>query len=170
MRKIARFEKVSYEQFEQDMKKCNFVSEDIKQVYDQLELPKRATMGSAGYDFFAPITFTIKPHEQILVPTGIRAYMEQDYVLMLFPRSSLGFKYRVQMNNTVGIIDSDYYGASNQGHIFVKLYNDSAEEQEVTIQQGQGMLQGIFVPFGVTVDDEVDTVRVGGIGSTNKKG
>ena len=94
--------------------------------------------------------------------------MADDYVLMLFPRSGLGFKYRLQMNNTVGIIDSDYYYADNEGHIFCKLTNDTNENKTVEIASGQGMLQGIFVSFGITVDDEVDAVRTGGFGSTTK--
>lgn len=95
--------------------------------------------------------------------------MQEDYVLMLFPRSSLGFKYRLQLNNTVGIIDSDYYYANNEGHIFCKLTNDTVEDKVVKIEKGQGMVQGIFLQFGVTIDDEVSEERTGGIGSTTKK-
>ena len=95
--------------------------------------------------------------------------MQNNYVLMLFPRSSLGFKYRLQLNNTVGIIDSDYYNASNEGHIFCKLTNDTKENKTVSIEKGQGMVQGIFLSFGVTIDDDTVEERVGGIGSTTKK-
>ena len=119
MRKIAKFEKVSKEEF---LKSCDDIN-----VYENIKLPKRATKGSAGYDFYAPFDFTLNPGETIKIPTGIRASMDEDYVLMLFPRSSLGFKYRLQLNNTVGIIDSDYYYSDNEGHIFIKITNDSNE-------------------------------------------
>ncbi len=170
MEKIAKFEKVSFEQFSEGLKK-NWpeLSEQAKEIYDEIKLPKRATRGSAGYDFFTPFDIEIEPNKQVLIPTGIRATMREDYVLMLFPRSSLGFKYRLQLNNTVGVIDSDYYYADNEGHIFVKLTNDTKEDKIVKIEKGQGMVQGIFLQFGVTIDDEVSEERTGGIGSTTKK-
>lgn len=170
MEKIAQFEKVSWEQFLGDFKK-NFPmmeEENIKDIYDAIPLPKRATKGSAGYDFYAPIDLRIEKGKEMLVPTGIRVKMEENYVLMLFPRSSLGFKYRLQLNNTVGIIDSDYYNAKNEGHIFCKLTNDTHEDKVVEVEKGAGMVQGIFVPFGITIDDEVTEERVGGFGSTTK--
>ena len=170
MEKIAKFEKVSFEQFLEGLQK-NFPSlvGDAKEIYEEIKLPKRATKGSAGHDFYAPFDIEIKPNEQVLIPTGIHASMQEDYVLMLFPRSSLGFKYRLQLNNTVGIIDSDYYYANNEGHIFCKLTNDTKDDKIVKIEKGQGMVQGIFLQFGVTIDDEVSEERIGGIGSTTKK-
>ena len=92
--------------------------------------------------------------------------MREDYVLMVFPRSGLGFKYRLQLNNTVGIIDSDYYYSDNEGHIFIKLTNDSNEGKELEILAGEGFAQGIFLQFGITEDDEVSKIRNGGMGST----
>lgn len=170
MEKIAKFEKVSYEQFLEGLKKNQpELVNQAKEIYEGISLPKRATKGSAGYDFFAPFDIEIAPNKQVLIPTGIRASMKEDYVLMLFPRSSLGFKYRLQLNNTVGIIDSDYYYANNEGHIFCKLTNDTIEDKIVKIEKGQGMVQGIFLQFGVTIDDEVSEERTGGIGSTTKK-
>ena len=94
--------------------------------------------------------------------------MEQDWVLKCYPRSGLGFKFRLQMNNTVGIIDSDYFYSDNEGHIFVKLTNDSNEGKTVSVEQGTGMVQGIFMQYGVTIDDDVTEVRNGGFGSTTK--
>ena len=94
--------------------------------------------------------------------------MNDDYVLMLFPRSSLGFKYRLQLNNTVGIIDSDYYYSDNEGHIFIKVTNDSNEGKTVEIKAGEAFAQGIFLQFGITIDDDTTAVRNGGFGSTNK--
>ena len=72
------------------------------------------------------------------------------------------------MNNKVGIIDSDYFYSDNEGHIFVKLTNDSNEGKTVSVEQGTGMVQGIFMQYGVTIDDDVTEVRNGGFGSTTK--
>lgn len=169
MQKIAKFQKVSYEQFKKDWKDTYPKSSEaeIQECYAALNLPRRATKGSAGYDFFSPLSFTLGPRETIKIPTGIRASMEEGWVLQLYPRSSLGFKFRLQFNNTVGIIDSDYFHSDNEGHIFAKLTNDSNEEKVVKIQQGEALLQGIFLPFGICSDDDADGVRNGGFGSTN---
>ena len=94
--------------------------------------------------------------------------MDANWVLKCYPRSGLGFKYRLQLNNTVGIIDSDYYGSDNEGHIFAKLTNDGKEGKEVELKEGTGFMQGIFVEYGITVDDDVEEVRNGGFGSTTK--
>ncbi len=153
MEKIAKFFKVSPEQY----------SGDINEVL----LPKRATSGSAGYDFFAPCDIIFKPGETKKIETGIRAKMADGYVLMLFPRSGLGFKYRFMLDNTVGIIDSDYYYSDNEGHIMTKLTNHS--DKEIIINKGTGFIQGVFVPFGITEDDDATGVRNGGFGSTTKK-
>ena len=142
--------------------------EKIQKIYDGIELPKRATSGSAGYDFYAPVDFTIAPGETVKIPTGIRVHMEEEWVLKCYPRSGLGFKYRLQLNNTVGIIDSDYYYSDNEGHIFAKITNDSNEGKTVELKAGNGFMQGIFVEYGITVDDDVQTVRNGGFGSTTK--
>ena len=100
------------------------------------------------------------------IPTGIRAYMEEGWVLQIYPRSGLGFKYRLQMNNTVGIIDSDYYSSDNEGHIFIKITNDSREGKTVELPAGSGFAQGIFMEFGITADDDAGDIRNGGFGST----
>ena len=166
-KRIARFEKVSFEQFKSGFD--NLTDNEIKELYDSLKLPKRATKGSAGYDFYAPFKITLKPGETVKVPTGIRSYMEENWVLKLYPRSGLGFKYRLQLNNTVGIIDSDYYYSDNEGHIFAKITNDSNEGKTVEIEAGTGFMQGIFVEYGITFDDDATEVRNGGFGSTTKK-
>ena len=95
--------------------------EVIREIYDGIRLPKRATAGSAGYDFFAPAAFTLKAGEMTKILTGIRARIDDGWVLKLYPRSGLGFKYRLQLNNTVGIIDSDYFYSDNEGHILQNL-------------------------------------------------
>lgn len=168
MKRIAQFFKVSQELFIKSMKEefPQYSEEDILNMYETLELPRRATSGSAGYDFHAPFSFTLKPGETIKIPTGIRVKMEEDWVLKLYPRSGLGFKYRLQMNNTVGIIDSDYYYSENEGHIFIKLTNDSNEGKTLELDQGAGFAQGIFLEYGITVDDDAQGIRNGGFGST----
>ena len=170
MNRIAQFYKVSFDQFKESWEDTfpETSSEEARQIYESIMLPRRATKGSAGYDFFSPIDFELKPGETLKIPTGIRASMEEGWVLCIFPRSGLGFKYRLQMNNTVGIIDSDYYFSDNEGHIFVKLTNDTNENRTVTVKQGNGIVQGIFLPFGITRDDEEEGIRNGGFGSTTK--
>ncbi len=171
MIRVGKFEKVSFEQFAKDYKDCfsNTSDEEIKRIYDDIKLPRRATKGSAGYDIYSPIDFSLQPGEQIKFPTGIRAKMNEDWVLCIFPRSSWGFKFRLQMNNTVGIIDSDYYYSDNEGHIFHRLTNDSKEGKTFKIEKGVAITQGIFMPYGITEDDDVQEVRNGGLGSTTKK-
>ena len=189
MERIAKFHKVSYEQFEGDWKDTfgPIETEEIKRIYEGIRLPARATAGSAGYDFYTPVAVTIRPGEIVKIPTGIRAEMNEGWVLAVFPRSSLGFKYRLQLNNTVGIIDSDYFFSDNEGHIFVKLTNDSKEKKEtqqdknavaaddtkedktVELSEGAGFAQGIFFPFGITEDDDCSEQRNGGFGSTDSK-
>ncbi|CVH78788.1 Deoxyuridine 5'-triphosphate nucleotidohydrolase [Clostridiales bacterium CHKCI006] len=161
MQRIAQFEKVSLEQF---LSTCP----EGKEAYEKLKLPQRATSGSAGYDFYMPYDLTLAPGQTALIPTGIRARMQDGWVLCLFPRSGLGFKFRMQLNNTVGIIDADYYHSDNEGHIQAKITNDSRENKVLELKQGQGFMQGIFLPFGITEDDEVNTIRNGGFGSTTK--
>ena len=132
-KRVARFEVVSFAQFKSSFD--NKTEEEIKRLYDDIKIPKRATMGSAGYDFYAPFDIVLAPGETIKIPTGIRVYMEENYVLKLYPRSGLGFKYRLQLNNTVGIIDSDYYYSDNEGHIFAKITNDSNVNKTVEIKK-----------------------------------
>ena len=169
MYRIAEFEKVSFEQFEKDWLKNFPDTADVKAVYDGVKLPVRATTGSAGYDFCAPDDITIEKGKSLLVPTGIRVRIDDGWVLSVFPRSGLGFKHRVQLDNTVGIIDADYYNSSNEGHIMIKLSCDAHDDgHSVTVKCGDGFAQGIFFPFGVTVDDNADGIRDGGFGSTTK--
>lgn len=169
-KRIAKFEKVSFEQFKEGY--LDAIGQDsdekIQEVYKALKLPKRATKGSAGYDFYAPTAITLKPGETVKVPTGIRVQMEENWVLQCYPRSGLGFKFRLQLNNTVGIIDSDYYYSDNEGHIFAKLTNDTNEGKTVEVAAGTGFMQGIFMEYGITVDDDVEEIRNGGFGSTTK--
>lgn len=163
MNTVAKFEKVSFKQYAKDVEKAD-------EIYENIQLPQRATKGSAGYDFYMPYDLTLAPGQTAKIPTGIRAKIADGWVLCLFPRSGLGFKYRLQLNNTVGIIDADYYLSDNEGHIFAKITNDSNEGKTLTLKQGEGFMQGIFMPFGLVEDDNVQTIRNGGFGSTTKKG
>lgn len=162
---MNKFEKVSYEQY------ANAIGGDVDlhNEYDIIKLPKRATIGSAGYDFYAPFSFELASNETIKIPTGIRAILDNDKFLAIYPRSGLGFKFRMQLDNTIGIVDSDYYNSDNEGHIFIKITNDSNEGKTITIKQGEAFAQGIITQFFKTIDDETDGIRNGGFGSTNEK-
>ena len=159
---IAKFGHVSAQQYAEAMGSRLESAMGVEEI----PMPKRATAGSAGYDFVSPLDVTIEPDGSALIPTGIRAEMEPGWVLVLFPRSSLGFKYGIRLSNTAGIIDSDYFYSDNEGHIMVKLTNDGREGKTVSIPQGTAMVQGIFLEFGITEDDEATGVRNGGFGST----
>lgn len=167
MKRIAKFEKVSIEQYRKDWDEL-ICSEECDAVYEAIKLPKRATVGSAGYDFFAPFDISLNPRETIKIPTGIRVKIDDGWVLKLYPRSGLGFKFRLQLNNTVGIVDSDYYNSDNEGHIFCKITNDSNENKTVSVKSGEGFCQGLFIEYGITYDDDAVEIRNGGFGSTTK--
>ena len=161
MKRIAQFEKVSLAQFLEGCKRP-----DAEEIYAKIALPKRATTGSAGYDFFAPFDIDLNAGETAKIPTGIRVKIEEGWLLSLYPRSGIGFKFRLQLDNTVGIIDSDYYFSDNEGHIFAKITNDSRENKALHITAGSGFMQGIFTEYGITADDDATEIRNGGFGST----
>lgn len=169
-KRIAIFDKVSFEQFKEGLGDCfgDCYDEKAREVYENLKLPARATGGSAGYDFFAPVDLTLAPGETVKIPTGVRVRMDSEWLLSCYPRSGLGFKYRLQLDNTVGIIDSDYYYSDNEGHIFAKLTNDTKEGKTVRIEAGSGFMQGIFLEYGITLADDATEIRNGGFGSTTK--
>ena len=177
MKRVAKFEKVSYEEFKKsitDFYYDNFEivlkENEIQKFYDDIKLPKRATMASAGYDFFnnTGVNLVITKGETYKIPTGIRCEMYFDWVLVIAPRSGLGFKYRLQLDNSLGIIDADYAYSDNEGHIFLKVTNDSKFEKTCTIEQKKAFVQGIFLPYGITEDDDVKEIRNGGFGSTGE--
>ena len=168
MKRIAKFEKISLKQFIDDWINTfgNRPDDIITEIYNNIELPLRATSGSAVYDFYCPVAFTLQPGQTIKIPTGIRCKMEEGWVLKCYPRSGLGFKYRLQLNNTVGIIDGDYFHSDNEGHIFLKMTNNTNEGQLLKIKTGDAVAQGIFVEYGITYDDNAEGIRNGGFGST----
>ena len=175
------FEKISYDQY---LKDCiaMFGEENIGAIersYEEIKLPKRSTAGSAGYDFFFQFDdVVLRCGETICIPTGIKANMDSGLLntigmgnlLAIVPRSGLGFKYRIQLDNTIGIIDSDYYNnEENEGHIMIKITNDGKEGKSAVLKKGKGYAQGIFLFFAMTDDDESSGVRAGGFGSTDRK-
>ncbi|MBR2801817.1 MAG: deoxyuridine 5'-triphosphate nucleotidohydrolase [Erysipelotrichaceae bacterium] len=168
MNSIARFEKVSFGQFQKDSgKNLPWLSEEeVKEAYERIALPKRASVSSAGYDFVTPYKFSLKENEMILLPSGIRANIDSAFVLTIVPRSSLGVKYRLMLANTVGIIDADYYGAANEGHIQIALVNRGTAE--VTLEAGERIVQGIFLPYFTAEEETVADIRTGGFGSSGK--
>lgn len=158
-----RFERISREEFD----KLGLT--DV--AYEDIKLPRRATKCSAGYDFFALDDIYLNGNfpawKSVTVPTGIKVKLDDDKFLMCAPRSGLGFKYRLQLDNTVGIIDADYYGnVSNDGHIWAKLTVDSPSE--VHIPKGEAFMQGIILPYCLAEDDDACEERIGGLGSTSK--
>ena len=158
--RVGEFHKVSFEQFDTD----NNTQICSREIYDDIALPCRATTGSAGYDFISPFGFSLFPGEEIKIPTGIRVEIANGWWLACVPRSSLGFKYRVGLANTIAVIDADYFNSKNEGHIFIKLVNNGKDVLHVV--KGDRIAQGIFVPFGITYSDSTEGVRDGGIGST----
>lgn len=176
-----RFEKVSKEQYIEDaendtlyancgkiIEKKPIRSDDLDDIYSSIKLPQRATAKSAGYDIYAPYDFTLAPGETIKMATGIRVILDSDKFLMCAPRSGHGFKARMQLDNTIGIIDADYSDSDNEGHIMMKLTNDSHTGKYITVKQGEGMAQAIILSYYTVEDDSATAQRNGGFGSTTK--
>lgn len=169
MQKVAMFEKVSLLQFKKDVENIfgtKYNNDQMEEMYRRILLPTRSTSGSAGYDFKLPFDISLNKGEWSLIPTGIRCRMFNEWVLMLYPRSGLGFKYGFELKNTVGVIDSDYYDSDNEGHIMAKISQN--EEDILYLQSGQGFMQGIFTEYGITRNDNAIAKRNGGFGSTGR--
>lgn len=175
---VAKFEKVSYEEFEKtwieihprDNNKVGY----IKEIYDSIKLPTRSTKRSSGYDFYNPDTIAtnIGKGYSYRIPTGIRCiFFEDGYDLSIYPRSGMGFKYRLHLDNTVGIIDNDYFESDNEGHIIIKISVDPRNDDVITLKPGDKFAQGIFREFFLAEgDDETEKKnRNGGMGSTDEQ-
>ncbi len=170
MRKIAHFLKVSPAQFEADLQTC-LPQADSQAAYAHVAVPRRATQEAAGYDFVTPVSVDLEPGQSVRIPTGIRVKMAAGWVLLCFPRSSMGFRYRLQLDNTVGVIDRDYYYADNEGHIMIQVTNDSREGKTLRLAAGDRFAQGIFLSFGLAEEMEGEwepACRSGGFGSTGR--
>lgn len=158
------FEKVSFEQYKKDFDFAGLTDEELKDIYDNIKLPQRATSCSAGYDFYLPLGVYMEMNESMIIPTGVRAKIDSDWFLAIVPRSGLGFKYQVRLANTMGVIDSDYYNASNEGHIMINLVNGNIKTLD--LNEGDRFVQGILLPYGITETDNATQDRQGGFGST----
>ena len=153
MSKIRGFERVTG---------CNKKTEN-----NEIKLPERSTKDSAGYDFFSPVNVTIEPGQKALIWTDVKAYMQSQEVLIIDVRSSMGMKKDLMLSNTIGVIDKDYYNnESNEGNIGINLRNVGT--QPVTIEIGDKIAQGIFIPYLIADSGNTEDTRTGGIGSTGK--
>ena len=162
--KTRGFEKISLEQFKKDL---SFL-DNVEDAYNNIVLPKRATLYSVGYDICTPFDFSLEPNEIKLIPTGLKVYFQNDEMFALYIRSSMGFKYNIRMCNQVGIFECDYYNnETNEGHIFVKLQNEG--NKKVNFKVGDRIVQGIFSKYLITDNDNATGIRKGGIGSTDRK-
>ena len=162
---VGKFEKISLEQWHKDYGDDSAGEGD--KTFEGIPMPKRSSVGSAGYDIHTPYGFTLKPGEEVKVPTGLKCRMDDGWFLMAVPRSGLGFKYYTRLANTVGIIDASYYNnVDNEGHMFVKLRNEGTKD--LVVEKYDRICQMIFVPYGITEDDDVNTERIGGFGSSGK--
>lgn len=180
--KHVKFYKVSFEQFKKDWIDTFYngdtlrdvdngeLESKIREIYNNIKLPERSTIGSSGYDFFSPSEFNLVFNTNIKIPTGIKAEIAHGYTMLMFPRSSWGFKYGIELSNSTGVIDEDYFdNEDNEGHIQCKLVNkDQTEGKDLKIGVNDKYCQGIIVQYGTSEDDNVTSVRVGGIGSTGK--
>ena len=164
----SRFEKVPFAEFESACRKLTEADTDtIRKWYDAIELPRRATAGSAGYDFHMPYAAMFEPGHPVTIPTGIRVILPRMTYLMCVPRSGLGFKYGAKLRNSTGVIDSDYANSDNYGHIMAKI----TTEEPFTLTAGDRFMQGIISLYFITDEDSpISDDRNGGFGSTGGAG
>lgn len=189
MKDVAVFKKVSQAQFGETMRTLypnfEFTTKIMDRMYNNIKLPSRATEGSCGYDFYAPFPFALNPGNKVWIPTGIRVeILKEDYMLMVVPKSRTA-KSSIRISNTIGIVDSDYYFADNEGHIMIVLeMSESVSSlgnghsvfgnisinytKPVEFHAGDGIAQGIFIPYGTTMGEDTSNMqkRTGGYGST----
>ena len=123
--RVAEFYKVTFEQFKKDFentfKNTNLDEEKLREIYNNIKLPARATTSSAGYDFYLPFEINLEVGDEIMIPSGVRVRCDDDYALFIMPKSGLGTKSRLIMYNTAALIDADYFYSDNEGHILIKL-------------------------------------------------
>jgi len=180
------FEKVSFEEFRKSAANCQqFQSlcendaqfaKRLKNTYDNIKLPMRSTVGSGGYDFYAPFDFNINVGGDIIIPTGIKCVMPDSSILLCAPRSGSGFKYGVKLGNTIALIDSDFCNpkTSCEGHIMLKLMNHDFDDY-ISFKAGDGIVQGVILPFVTFPEYDKERwtengvqERAGGFGSTDR--
>lgn len=166
---MIKFEKVSFLEYKKASQKLfpQKMESQISKEYEAIVLPKRATKASAGYDFSIPFDLEIASKDSVFIPTGIRLVLEKNLVCLLMPRSSFGMNYGMCLDNTIGVIDADYYFADNEGHIMAKLTFNKLSEP-LYLKQGERFMQGLILPYFVTDDDNARDERSGGLGSTGR--
>jgi dUTP pyrophosphatase len=168
---MSRFEKVSFERWKADCGVKGLPEEELKQWYDRISLPRQATAASAGCDFCMPFNLSLEAGSTFRIATGIRwvteaEKAEKDRVLLIMPRSGLGFRYGIRLSNTVGVIDADYCDSDNEGHIIISMHNPS--DKAVPLEEGKPFAQGIVVKYEIPDGAESDDSRNGGFGSTDR--
>lgn len=169
MYNMSKFEKVSFEQWKKDLG-VSLPEDTLKKWYDEIKLPSQATKASAGLDFCMPYNLNFEAGSKYRIATGIRwkaGERDSGQVLLIVPRSGLGFKYGIKLSNTIGVIDADYCNSDNEGHIIISLENPS--NQDVELAQGKPFVQGIIVNYEIPEGAESTDERNGGFGSTDKR-
>ena len=166
---MSHFEKVSFEQWKADCGVNGLADDELREWYEAIPMPAQATAGSAGMDFFMPFNLSFEAGSRMKIATGMRWITdddEKDKVLLIVPRSGLGFKYGLRLPNTIGVIDADYCDAENEGHILVCFENPS--EENVRLKAGSPFVQGIIVKYDIAEGAGSGDARTGGFGSTDK--
>lgn len=163
---MRKFERISRKQWNGDTINLAYYGESFPD-YEKIKLPQRATSKSAGYDLYSPVDMIISAGEQVMIPSGLKVNMEEDDVMLIIIRSSLGIKKGLSIPNQVGVIDSDYYNnLDNEGHFWICLKNNTNEEYR--INAGDRISQAIFIKYNKVEDDTpIKEERGGGFGSTN---
>lgn len=164
IQRTGEFHIISKGQFFEDVKTLMGV-EPLNEHYDNIVIPTRATSGAAGYDIRTPVRIHLPAGGSITVATGLSVETLPGWMFCVFPRSGLGTKYGVMLANTVGIVDSDYIHADNEGHILLTL----KAEKDITFEAGDRVVQGVLIPYGITTSDMASGKRTGGHGSTGKQ-
>lgn len=159
---LRKFEKISFNQYAADRLKQEQIDDDmLRAEWENIKLPTAATSGSAGYDFYLPVGVSFGATPSI-IQTGIRFVTDEPVFLLLAPRSGLGFKYGMRLSNTIGIVDSDYWQALNEGHIATKVVSDVS----FSLGRGERFIQGIIMPYMLADNGNSEDARIGGFGST----
>lgn len=168
---MSHFEKVSFEQWKADCGIKGLPEDELRKWHEAIKLPRQATAASAGCDFYMPFNLNFEAGSKFRIATGVRwvtgeGEEDRSEVLLVMPRSGLGFKYGIRLSNTVGVIDADYCDSDNEGHIIVSLENPSG--QDVQLEEGKPFAQGIVVKYEVPEGAGSDDARNGGFGSTDR--
>ena len=160
---MNKFSMISAEQAQEDVMDTQW-----DKLPEVIKMPERATKKSAGYDIFLPYDIKLAPNEDIKIPTFLNVSLDDGVVLLIAPRSGLGFKYYCRLSNTLGVIDGDYISSDNEGHIWVKIRNEGTKTME--LKAGQAFCQALFIPFLLQDGDDFENgnTRNGGFGSTTK--